>query len=122
MILSITLIFVVATGIFSCLAFNNRQLLDRLNLWPPAVNRLKQYDRLVTHGFIHADLCHLLVKMITVFFFVRPMELVFVDRIGLKGFVMFYLCAIDVLFLPTDHLRTGLVAERSCPSVYVNGA
>src|SRR3546814_2088730 len=31
--LSITLIIVIATGIVSWLAFNNRQLLDRLILW-----------------------------------------------------------------------------------------
>src|SRR3546814_8197140 len=89
--LSITLIIVIATGIVSWLAFNNRQLLDRLILWPPAVDRHKQYDRLVTHGFIHADLGHLLFNMITLFFFGRPVEQVFVERIGVIGFVLFYL-------------------------------
>src|SRR3546814_20927897 len=70
--LSITLIIVIATGIVSWLAFNNRQLPDRLILWPPAVDRHKQYDRLVTHGFIHADLGTLLLNMNTLFFFGRP--------------------------------------------------
>src|SRR5690606_23482737 len=99
--LSITLVIVVATGIVSWMAFNNRQLLDRLILWPPAVDRHKQYDRLVTHGFIHADLGHLLFNMITLFFFGRPVEQVFVERIGAAGFVLFYLSAIVVAILPT---------------------
>src|SRR3546814_416992 len=99
--LSITLIIVIATGIVSWLAFNNRQLLDRLILWPPAVDRHKQYDRLVTHGFIHADLGHLLFNMITLFFFGRPVEQVFVERIGVIGFVLFYLSAIVIAILPT---------------------
>jgi len=101
MTLSITLVIVVATCLVSWLAFNNRQLLDRLILWPPAVDRSRQYDRLVTHGFIHADLGHLLFNMITLFFFGRPVEQVMVERIGAVGFVLFYLSAIVVAILPT---------------------
>ena len=97
----ITIIIVAATCIVSWLAFNNRQLLDRLILWPPAVDRFKQYDRLVTHGFIHADIGHLAFNMITLFFFGRPVEQVFVERIGAIGFVLFYLSAIVVAILPT---------------------
>jgi membrane associated rhomboid family serine protease len=99
--LSITIVIVAATCLVSWLAFNNRQLLDRLILWPPAVDRSRQYDRLVTHGFIHADLGHLLFNMITLFFFGRPVEQVFVERIGALGFVLFYLSAIVVAILPT---------------------
>ena len=99
--ISITIIIVAATCIVSWLAFNNRQLLDRLILWPPAVDRFKQYDRLVTHGFIHADLSHLLFNMVTLFFFGRPVEQVFVERIGVIGYVLFYLSAIVIAILPT---------------------
>src|SRR5690606_22859229 len=85
MTLSITLVIVIATCVVSWLAFNNRQLLDRLILWPPAIDRSKQFDRLITHGFIHADLGHLAFNMITLFFFGRPVEQVFVERIGAVG-------------------------------------
>jgi len=101
MTLSITLVIVIATCVVSWLAFNNRQLLDRLILWPPAIDRSKQFDRLITHGFIHADLGHLAFNMITLFFFGRPVEQVFVERIGAVGFVLFYLSAIVVAILPT---------------------
>lgn len=99
--LSITVVIVVVTSIVSWLAFNNRALLERLILWPPAVDRHKQYDRLITHGFIHADFGHLLFNMITLFFFGRAVEQVFVARIGAIGFVLFYLSAIVVAILPT---------------------
>src|SRR3546814_6058440 len=99
--LSTTLISFISTGLFSWRAFNTRQLPCFLLLWPPAVDRHKQYDRLVTHGFIHADLGHLLFNMITLFFFGRPVEQVFVERIGVIGFVLFYLSAIVIAILPT---------------------
>src|SRR3546814_10573147 len=39
--------------------------------------------------------------MITLFFFGRPVEQVFVERIGVIGFVLFYLSAIVIAILPT---------------------
>ena len=99
--LSITIVIIAITCIVSWLAFNNRQLLDRLILWPPAVDRFKQYDRLVTHGFIHADFSHLLFNMITLYFFSRDVESLVVQRIGAVGYVLFYLSAIVIAILPT---------------------
>src|SRR5690242_15436670 len=99
--LPITILLVAATVLVSWLAFNNPRLLDRLILWPPAIDRQKQYDRLLTHGFIHADFQHLLFNMITLFFFGRAIEPVFVARIGALGFLGFYLSAIVVAILPS---------------------
>src|SRR3546814_9107193 len=56
---------------------------------------------LVTHGVSHADLGHLLFNMISLFFCGRPVEQVFVERIGVSGFVLFYLSAIVIAILPT---------------------
>ena len=101
MSLSITLLLIAATVLVSWLSFNNPRLLERLILWPPAIERKKQYDRLLTHGFIHADFQHLLFNMITLYFFGRLVEQVFVPRVGHLGFVLFYLSAIVVAILPT---------------------
>ena len=51
----LTYLIIGATVLVSWLAFNNPRLLDRLILWPPAIDRNRHYDRLLTHGFIHAD-------------------------------------------------------------------
>jgi membrane associated rhomboid family serine protease len=101
MTLSITLVLIVVTGLVSWMAFNNPKLLERLILWPPAIDRRKQYDRLVTHGFIHADFGHLLFNMITLYFFGSQIERLFLPYIGWIGFVLFYLSAIVVAILPT---------------------
>jgi membrane associated rhomboid family serine protease len=97
----LTLLIIGVTVLVSWLAFNNPKLLDRLILWPPAIARKHQYDRLVTHGFIHADFQHLLFNMVTLYFFGRAVEHWFVPYIGQLGFVLFYLSAILVAILPT---------------------
>lgn len=96
-----TFLLIGVTVLVSWQAFNNRTLMDRLILWPPAIARHRQYDRLVTHGFIHADGQHLLFNMVTLFFFGRAIEPTFASRIGVVGFVLFYLSAIVVAILPT---------------------
>ncbi len=98
---SLTIILVAITVLVSWLAFNNQRLLDRLILWPPAIERRKQYDRLLTHGFIHADWMHLLFNMITLWSFGAVVERVFVARLGVPGFLGFYLSAIVVAILPS---------------------
>ena len=63
----ITIALIAVTCVVSWLAFNNRKLMDRLILWPPAIERHKQYDRLLGYGFIHADFMHLFFNMFTLF-------------------------------------------------------
>ena len=97
----LTWLLIGLTVLVSWQAFEKPRLLDRLLLWPPAIDRSKQYDRLVTHGFVHADWQHLLFNMITLFFFGRVAEQVIGSMIGPVGFLLFYLSAIVIAILPT---------------------
>lgn len=98
----ITLILIAITCVVSWLAFDNRKLADRLILWPPAIDKHKQYDRLITYGFIHADFAHLLFNMITLYFFGRNIEQVMVLVTGsVLTYPLFYLAALVVSILPT---------------------
>jgi membrane associated rhomboid family serine protease len=97
----LTLVIIAATVGISWLAFERPRLMDRLILWPSAIDRKKQFDRLVTHGFIHADWQHLLFNMITLFFFGRAAERVIVGIVGPVGYVLFYLSAIVIAILPS---------------------
>ena len=109
----VTLAIIGVTVLVSWRAFNDQKLLARLILWPPAISRNQQYDRLVTHGFIHADWMHLLFNMITLFFFGRAMEMFFSQRIGPVGYLAFYLSAIVVAILPTYLRHRKDAAYRS---------
>lgn len=97
----VTLVLIAITVLVSWQAFEKPRLLGRLILWPPAVDRHRQYDRLLTHGFIHADWQHLLFNMITLLFFGGTIERAFAPYIGPVGFLLFYLSAILVAILPT---------------------
>lgn len=97
----LTLGLIAITVVVSWLAFDRPRLLDRLLLWSPAVERQRQYDRLLTHGFVHADWSHLLFNMITLYFFGRLIERVLGELMGPIGFPLFYLSAIVVAMLPS---------------------
>ena len=99
--MSMTLLLIGVTVALSWYCFERPRLLDRMLLWPPAIERQHQYDRFVTHGFVHADWQHLLFNMITLYFFGSQVERWFVPYIGQVGFAAFYLSAILVAILPT---------------------
>lgn len=95
-----TLIIIGLTAVISWFAFNKRELMERLILWPPAVNR-GQYDRLISYGFVHADMSHLLFNMVTLYFFGAAMENLYQQILGPFGFVIFYLLGLLASILPT---------------------
>ena len=96
-----TLAIIAVTVLVSWRAFNDQRLLGRLILWPPAVTRNRQYDRLLGYGFVHADWMHLLFNMITLWSFGTAVERAFSQMITPAGYVLFYLSAIVVSILPT---------------------
>jgi membrane associated rhomboid family serine protease len=96
-----TWILIGLTVVVSWLAFERPRLLDRLTLWPPAIDRHHQYDRLVTHGFVHADWMHLLFNMITLFFFGPLAENFYARAAGPLAYPLFYLAGIVVAIMPT---------------------
>ncbi|WP_320052817.1 rhomboid family intramembrane serine protease [uncultured Acetobacteroides sp.] len=65
----ITLIIIAVTCAISIMAFNNTQLFEKLLLSPYKVMHKKEYYRILTHGFLHADWTHLLVNMFVLWSF-----------------------------------------------------
>ncbi|MEO6518837.1 MAG: rhomboid family intramembrane serine protease [Pseudoxanthomonas sp.] len=97
----VTFALIAITCLVSWMAFNNRKLADRLILWPPAIDKHKQYDRLLGYGFIHADFMHLLFNMLTLYFFGRQIELLMTGLVGVWVYPLFYLSALVISILPT---------------------
>jgi membrane associated rhomboid family serine protease len=99
--LIITIFIIGITCVVSLLAFNSSVTMNRLILWPPAVKRDREYWRLVTYGLIHADGQHLLFNMITLYFFGQYIERIYVNEIGVIGYVLFYVGGLVASVLPT---------------------
>ena len=110
-----TIILIAVTCIVSFLGFNNRDLIDKLIFWPPAVKR-GQYYRFLSHALIHADGAHLLFNMITLYFFGRAMEGLYERILGPAGFALFYAGAVVVAILPS------YIANRDNPAYRSLGA
>ena len=111
----VTLGLIVVTSVVSYLAWKQPTLMARLILWPPAISRGREYWRLLSYGFVHADMQHLLFNMITLFFFGGAMEHYFTE-LGISwpwGFVGFYLSALLVSILPSYLRRRGDAGYRS---------
>lgn len=69
-----TLILVLLTVGISIAGFNNENIINKLILWPRYMDSPKEYYRLLTSGFIHADWNHLLFNMFSLFFFAQTIE------------------------------------------------
>ena len=72
-------------------------LLERCLFRPYWFLRARQYDTLITSGFVHGDLFHLLFNMMTFWFFAFPLE----ARIGSVAFAVLYFAGLVVSDLGT---------------------
>ncbi len=99
--MSFTVIIIVITAIVSFLAFNNEELRSKLLLWPNRMNSLTEYYRLLTCGFVHSDIMHLLFNMLTLYFFGEAVEYYY-SAIGHGDlFPALYLSAIVASSMPS---------------------
>lgn len=66
----IPVFIIILTCITSFIGFNNRELFDRLKFHVGAIlGRDKQWDRMLSSAFLHADWMHLIFNMMTLYFF-----------------------------------------------------
>lgn len=84
------IILILLTCISSYIGFNNQFVFQRYQFHVGSILRDKQYRRLFTSGFLHADWMHLLFNMLTLYFFYLPVLLTF----GVWGFLILYFGAL----------------------------
>lgn len=79
-------IILIVTLVVSLAALSNPQLLGWAMLRPYYLVRRREYEKLITSGFVHADYGHLAFNLITFYFFAFTLE----RRIGAMAFVSLY--------------------------------
>ncbi len=70
----ITLAIIGLTAAISIMAFNNKDLMMRYMFIPYSVHEYNEYQRAVTHVFIHANWAHLLMNMFVLYNFGTILE------------------------------------------------
>lgn len=83
---SVLLIVIAVTAIISFIAFNNQNIFEKYKFNVGAILRNKEYIRLLSAGFLHGDLMHLLFNMMTLYFFGPIVN----EAFGDFGFLMIY--------------------------------
>jgi membrane associated rhomboid family serine protease len=125
--ISITLIIIIATVIVSYLGFNRRENIELLKHSPFLEVNKKEWYRLVTSGFVHADWMHLGVNMYVLYEFGRIVEQYFLILFGPGGrfiFLLMYLLAIMAGALPSlmrekENITYGAIGASGAVSAVV---
>ena len=96
--MSIALVIFAATLVASLVGlYAKPQIIERSLFRPYWFLRRRQYETVVTSGFVHADLPHLIFNMVTFWFFAFPLE----RQIGPVRFAVLYFLALAVSDLGT---------------------
>lgn len=99
--MSFTYIIIGITVVISLLAFSNHRLIEELVFWPYRIWRNNEWHRLLTCGFIHADIGHLFFNMFALLGFGEFVEQAFGQVYGSKG-VPLYLSMYIIAILGAD--------------------
>lgn len=86
----ILLIIIAITAIISWKGFSDKAFFEQYKFNVGAIQSRKEYIRLLSAGFLHADITHLLFNMLTLYFF-GP---IVIQSFGVLGFLIIYLGAI----------------------------
>jgi membrane associated rhomboid family serine protease len=120
----VTTIIIAACVIFSLIAFNNTAIFEKYLFSSYAITHYKQYYRIFTHAFLHADYIHLGMNMYVLYLFgtaqidprLPPLETAFSLLFGSRGpflYAALYLGGIIFSSLPDLALHKNNSTYRS---------
>ena len=101
-----TYILIAFTALISITAFNNQNWFLKLQFNPYQVYYRREFYRLLTHGFLHANWTHLIINMLVLFFFGPHVESTLKSILGPEIqqwyrliYLLFYFAAIIIASL-----------------------
>ena len=107
------------TALVSYGAFTSQQLLSEAIFSPYRVKQNKEYWRLITAGFLHADWSHLLLNMFVLFAFGKQVENEYIQYFGPQGNFVYALMYVSAILVA--HIST-LYKEQNNPNYLSLGA
>jgi membrane associated rhomboid family serine protease len=122
-----TLLIIIVTALFSVAAFNQAELMHRYNFNAYQVVHRKQWYRIFTHAFLHANWEHLIINMIVLFSFGSALSRYFNWYFG-RNIVFLYLgvyvggiivSSLFTLFKEKDNFNYNAVGASGAVSAVV---
>jgi len=92
-----TIFIVIATVLISLVAFSNQSVMDKLLFSPYRTIYNKEWYRLLTHGFVHADYVHLFINMYVLYSFGSAVESIF-KSLQYSGVIQSWILHFSVLY------------------------
>jgi len=86
-----TIILIAITVAVSYAAFKSSKLMENLQFNASKIYHKKEYHRLITHAFVHANWEHLFVNMIVLFSFGQAIEMYFKYNFGNNHILYYFL-------------------------------
>ena len=114
-----TILLIVFTSAISILAFNNRDVFDKLQLNPYAVFHKKEWYRIISHGFIHADWVHLFINMFVLFSFGSAVESIF-KQLAIEGIIKSPVFTFVLLYFASMIFATVTTVAKQKDNQYYN--
>jgi membrane associated rhomboid family serine protease len=103
--ISVTILICIFTGFISYQGFSDRSLFERLKHYPYSEKRNKDFFRMLSSGFLHGDMAHLLLNMYVLYIFGTSVEGEFVNNygstMGRAIYLVMYLSAIIFADIPS---------------------
>ncbi|MGI6291008.1 MAG: rhomboid family intramembrane serine protease [Bacteroidales bacterium] len=97
----VNLIVLSITVLISIIAFNRKDVFYALSFNAYAVARRRQWYRVLSYGFIHANWVHLLVNMFVLWMFGGLLEKTYVYLFATKGYFMYLLLYLSSIVVAT---------------------
>jgi membrane associated rhomboid family serine protease len=101
--MSLNLIIIILTAVISLYGFNQPELRQKLCFNAYLVHHRKEWLRILSSGFVHADMAHLGFNMFSLYMFGRQIEAYLKDVYGERGaifYLILYLCGVAFSSLP----------------------
>lgn len=103
--MTVTLLIIIVTAFISFRSFENRAMMDQLKHHPASEANSKEWYRMITSGFVHADYFHLGVNMFVLYAFGETVEteiLSYYDEVsGRLIYILMYVAMIIVGCMPS---------------------
>jgi membrane associated rhomboid family serine protease len=106
------LVFITTIGFGFYTLLSNQEMLHKMMLHPYSVFRENKWYQLITSGFVHADLIHLMFNMLSYYFFAFNLEM----SIGSLNFFIIYFVSLVVSDIST------IIKNKNNPAYYALGA